>query len=131
MPNGTCVAGMWEKLERMGTHLGTQHQGETRAGSLLWRRPLRSWAPTNESRKSCKYHWLRFSGFCLTCYMSVLFEKLVMSDESAPSEEYMSQVRGNWLNAGNTQVLINHKLLFECIKSKKLQEKYDLFMFRP
>jgi len=63
--------------------------------------------------------------------MSVLFEKLVMSDESAPSEEYMSQVRGNWLNAGNTQVLINHKLLFECIKSKKLQEKYDLFMFRP
>ena len=54
-----------------------------------------------------------------------------VGDESVPSEEYMSQVRGNWLNAGNTQVLINHKLLFECIKSKKLQEKYDLFMFRP
>lgn len=43
--------------------------------------------------------------------------------------ENMSQVRGNWLNAGNAQVLINHKILFEKIKSNNLLEKYDLFVF--
>ena len=40
----------------------------------------------------------------------------------------MSQVRGNWLNAGNAQVLINHKILLEKIKSNNLLEKYDLFV---
>eukprot|EP00438_Fugacium_kawagutii_P016609 Skav236395 [mRNA] locus=scaffold29:314414:315471:+ [translate_table: standard] len=44
--------------------------------------------------------------------------------------ENMSQVRGNWLNSGNSQVLINHKMLSECIKSKNLYEKYDLFLSR-
>jgi hypothetical protein len=44
------------------------------------------------------------------------------------SKENMSQVRGNWLNAGNAQVLINHKILFEKIKSNNLLEKYDLFV---
>eukprot|EP00435_Cladocopium_sp_Y103_P049506 s1543_g14.t5 len=43
--------------------------------------------------------------------------------------ENMSQVRGNWLNAGNAQVLINHKILFEKIKSNNLLEKYELFVF--
>lgn len=122
---------MWEKLERMGTIWEPRTKEKPEPEAFFGEGHYEAGAFTNESSKSCKYHWLRFFGFCLNCYMSVLFEKLMMSVESAPSEEYMSQVRGNWLNAGNTQVLINHKLLFECIKSKKLQEKYDLFMFRP
>ncbi|CAK9101619.1 Uncharacterized protein SCF082_LOCUS47511, partial [Durusdinium trenchii] len=43
--------------------------------------------------------------------------------------ELMMRVKGNWLNPGNSQVLINHKLLSECIKSRSLYEKYDLFVF--
>ncbi|CAJ1400357.1 unnamed protein product [Effrenium voratum] len=43
--------------------------------------------------------------------------------------EYMSQVRGNWLNAGNTQVLINHKMLADYLRSQNMYEKYDLFVF--
>ena len=47
---------------------------------------------------------------------------------SPASEENMSKVRGNWLNAGNSQVLINHKMLEECMLHRSLFDKYDLFV---
>lgn len=51
------------------------------------------------------------------------FKKLCL-----PLEESMSKVRGNWLNAGNSQVLINHKMLAECMLHRSLWDKYDLFV---
>ncbi|CAE6936344.1 unnamed protein product [Symbiodinium sp. CCMP2456] len=43
--------------------------------------------------------------------------------------EDMSKIRGNWINAGNTQVLINHKIIADQLSSKGLVDLYDLFMF--
>eukprot|EP00439_Symbiodinium_sp_Y106_P060465 s837_g8.t4 len=43
--------------------------------------------------------------------------------------EDMSKIRGNWINAGNTQVLINHKIIADLLSSKGLVDRYDLFMF--
>jgi len=47
----------------------------------------------------------------------------------ADNYDNMSQIRGNWLNAGNAQVLINHKVLGDYLHSQGLLEVYDLLMF--
>lgn len=121
MPNGNVLRGCG-RLERMGKFGSAPRTNQSQKHSL--EKATTNLGHMNESSKSPN----ALLGFLL---LSDLYVRSFRKVGVSASEEYMSQVRGNWLNAGNTQVLINHKLLFECIKSKKFQEKYDLFMFRP
>eukprot|EP00927_Polykrikos_kofoidii_P065188 TRINITY_DN60977_c0_g1_i1.p1 TRINITY_DN60977_c0_g1~~TRINITY_DN60977_c0_g1_i1.p1 ORF type:complete len:610 (-),score=87.31 TRINITY_DN60977_c0_g1_i1:26-1855(-) len=47
----------------------------------------------------------------------------------AENYDAASQVSGNWVNKGNTQVLINHKLVADHLESEGLFDRYDVFIF--
>eukprot|EP00933_Yihiella_yeosuensis_P071926 TRINITY_DN80178_c0_g1_i1.p1 TRINITY_DN80178_c0_g1~~TRINITY_DN80178_c0_g1_i1.p1 ORF type:complete len:736 (-),score=130.61 TRINITY_DN80178_c0_g1_i1:47-2191(-) len=59
-----------------------------------------------------------------------IYEKPVPSDFFGFSNfEEMSKVKGNWLNRGNSQVLINHKIMADRLESQGFLERYTVFMF--
>ena len=111
IPNANVLRGCG-RIERMGKFGSAPRTNQSQKHSL-------EKATTNlghiESSKSPNA--LRF------LLLSDLYVRSFRKVGVSASEEYMSQVRGNWLNAGNTQVLINHKLLFECIKIQETSGK--------
>lgn len=59
-----------------------------------------------------------------------LYDKPAATDAlgGAPALEAMKQIRGNWLNAGNSQVLANHHRLGELLERAGFVEAYEMFV---
>eukprot|EP00929_Paragymnodinium_shiwhaense_P032160 TRINITY_DN17882_c0_g1_i1.p1 TRINITY_DN17882_c0_g1~~TRINITY_DN17882_c0_g1_i1.p1 ORF type:complete len:354 (+),score=65.50 TRINITY_DN17882_c0_g1_i1:254-1315(+) len=61
---------------------------------------------------------------------AAVYEKIDPRDFfHAESYDAMKCIRGNWLNPGNSQVLINHVMLGDLLQESGLLQEYDLFIF--